>query len=102
MIGQREAAGDSFVLIIHEVADYPAWKAVFDGAADMRRTAGEIDYRLLAYQDEARRIVHFSRWTSLEAARVFFESPELVEIRRVAGVRAPSFIYLNQIEAAQL
>ena len=101
MIGQGSAA-DSFVLIIHEVADYPAWKAVFDGAAEMRRVAGEIEYRLLAFQEEARRIVHFSRWTSLNAARVFFESPELVEIRRVAGVRAPSFLYLNQIEAGLL
>jgi heme-degrading monooxygenase HmoA len=102
MIARREAAGGSIVLIIHEDADYPAWKAVFDGAADMRGSAGEIDYRLLAYQDEARRVVHFSRWTSLAAARAFFESPELVEIRRVAGVRAPSFLYLNQIEAARL
>lgn len=26
-----------YVLIIHEVADYPAWKKVFDGAAGIRR-----------------------------------------------------------------
>ncbi len=102
MNAQPGAASDSFVLISHEVADYAAWKAVFDDAAAMRKAAGEIDYQLLAWQDEARRIVHFSRWTSLDAARRFFESPELVEIRRVAGVRAPSFIYLNQIEAARL
>ena len=30
------------VLIIHEVAAYPAWKAVFDNAAEMRKKAGEI------------------------------------------------------------
>jgi hypothetical protein len=29
-----------YVLIIHEVADYPAWKKVFDDAADIRREAG--------------------------------------------------------------
>ena len=51
------------VLIIHEVADYPAWKKIFD------------------------------------AAREFFESPKLVQIRREAGVKAPEFIYLEQIEA---
>lgn len=90
------------VLIIHEVADYPQWKAVFDDAAPLRKSAGEIDYRLLAYEAEERRLVHFSRWSSLAAARAFFESPELVEIRRVAGVRAPEFIYLNEIESGVL
>jgi heme-degrading monooxygenase HmoA len=94
--------GEPFVLIIHEVEHYPKWKGVFDDAADLRKAAGEIDYRLLAYDGEERRIVHFSRWSSLDAARTFFESPELVEIRRIAGVNAPEFIYLNGIEAGIL
>jgi heme-degrading monooxygenase HmoA len=94
--------GGDHVLIIHEVEDYPKWKAVFDGAAGIRKAAGEREYQLLAYEAEARRIVHFSRWTSLAAARAFFESPELVEIRRTAGVRAPEFIYLKQLEAGRL
>lgn len=90
------------VLIIHEVDDYQKWKHIFDDAADMRQAAGEIEFQLLAYEAEERRLVHFSRWTSLDAARAFFESSELVEIRRVAGVRAPEFIYLHEIEAGQL
>lgn len=91
-----------YVLIVHEVEDYPRWKTVFDEAADMRHAAGELAYRLFAHEGEARQVVHFSRWTSLDAARAFFESPELVEIRRVAGVRAPQFHYLNEIEAGVL
>jgi heme-degrading monooxygenase HmoA len=91
-----------FVLIIHEVEDYAKWKAIFDEAAAIRREAGEIEYQLLAYETDPRRVVHFSRWRSLDAARTFFESPELVEIRRVAGVRAPEFIYLDQIETGRL
>ncbi|MGC4072450.1 MAG: antibiotic biosynthesis monooxygenase [Nibricoccus sp.] len=90
------------VLIIHEVADYEAWKKVFDGAADMRREAGERSYQVLRYESEPRKIVHFSVWTSLAAARTFFESPRLVQIRKEAGVRAPEFIYLNQIESGTL
>lgn len=92
----------SFVLIIHEVEDYERWKQVFDDAARLRHAAGEIAYQLLAHQYEARRVVHFSQWSSLDAARAFFESPELVEIRRIAGVRAPQFHYLNEIEAGLL
>ena len=76
------------VLIIHEVEAYPAWKAVFDGAADLRKRAGEISYQLLRYDQDANSIVHFSTWSSLENARRFFESPELVELRRPAGATA--------------
>ena len=32
------------VLIIHEVEDYPAWKAIFDSAVGIRKNAGEISY----------------------------------------------------------
>jgi heme-degrading monooxygenase HmoA len=102
VIAQSSGQGSPFVLIIHEVEDYAKWKAIFDDAAVMRRQAGEIEYQLLACETDERHVVHFSRWSSLEAARTFFESPELVELRRVAGVRAPEFLYLNQIEAARL
>ena len=86
------------VLIIHEVESYPAWKVIFDQAAEMRKQAGEISYQLLRYDSDANNIVHFSKWTSLDNARRFFESPELIQIRQKAGVKAPSFIYLNEIE----
>lgn len=90
------------VLIIHEVVDYPAWKKVFDGAAGIRKEAGERSYQLLRYENEPRKVVHFSAWTSIAAARAFFESPRLVEIRKQAGAKAPEFIYLDQIEAGVL
>ena len=90
------------VLIIHEVADYSAWKKVFDAASDMRRDAGERSYQLLKYQNDPNRIVHFSVWTSIEDAKRFFESPKLVKTRAEAGVKSPDFIYLEQLEAGTL
>jgi heme-degrading monooxygenase HmoA len=86
------------VLIIHEVVAYPAWKAIFDQASDSRKRAGEISYQLLRYDNDANKVVHFSEWSSLDDARRFFESPELVEIRERAGVRSPEFIYLRELE----
>ena len=91
-----------YVLIIHEVESYPAWKAVFDGAAQIRKEAGEANFRLLRYESDANRVVHFSQWSSLAAARAFFESPRLVEIRKQAGVKAPEFIYLDELESGVL
>ena len=57
---------------------------------------------MLKYDNDPNRIVHFSTWTSHADARAFFESPRLVEIRRVAGVKAPEFIYLDELEAGVL
>jgi quinol monooxygenase YgiN len=90
------------VLIIHEVADYPAWKRVFDDAAVIRWEAGERSYQVLKYQNDPNRIVHFSVWTSIDDARRFFESPRLVKIRFEAGVKSPEFIYLEELEAGTL
>ena len=91
-----------YVLIIHEVEAYPAWKVIFDQAADIRKNAGEISYQLLRYDNDPNNIVHFSEWVSLDQARRFFESSELVEIRKKAGVKAPNFIYLHEIERGVL
>lgn len=90
------------VLIIHEVEDYPAWKAVFDNAAGIRREAGERSYQVLRFDHDANRIVHLSTWTTHAAARAFFESPRLIKIREEAGVKAPEFIYLDLLEEGTL
>lgn len=91
-----------YVLIVHEVEAYPAWKQVFDQAAGLRKSAGEISYALLRHENDADNIVHFSQWSSLDDAKRFFESPELVEIRKKAGVKAPVFLYLQELERGVL
>ena len=91
-----------YVLIIHEVVDYPAWKKVFDQASGIRQEAGERSYQVLKYQNDPNRIVHFSAWTSIAHAKRFFESPKLIKIRAEAGVKSPDFIYLDQLEAGTL
>jgi quinol monooxygenase YgiN len=100
--GRGDAGVTQFVLIIHEVADYPAWKKIFDQAADIRKAAGEIQYQVLKFAGDANKIVHFSRWRSLDGARKFFESPDVQEIRRKAGVKAPNFVYLDELESGTL
>jgi quinol monooxygenase YgiN len=91
-----------YVLIIHEVEDYQAWKKIFDDAANIRKEAGERTYQVLKYANNPNRIVHFSAWTSIEDARRFFESPKLIQIRQDAGVKSPDFIYLEQLESGTL
>jgi hypothetical protein len=49
-----------------------------------------------------RRRIFSGAWTSTTDARTFFESPALVKIREEAGVKAPEFIYLDQLESGVL
>lgn len=91
-----------YVLIIHEVDDYLHWKKIFDDASQIRKEAGEITYQVLKFEDKPNKIVHFSSWSSLENAKLFFESPKLIKIRKEAGVQLPVFIYLEQLEAGFL
>jgi len=91
-----------YVLITHDVEDYTLWKKGFDDAAELRKQAGEISFQVLKYEDCPTRIVHFSQWRSLEAAKVFFESAEIEKIRTDLGVKRPDFVYLNQAEAGTL
>ncbi|MBT9599002.1 MAG: antibiotic biosynthesis monooxygenase [Vitreoscilla sp.] len=91
-----------YVLIIHAVKDYKAWKQVFDDAAAIRKSAGEQTYHVLRDENDANRVVHFSKWASIAQAKAFFESPRLVEIRRQAGVEAPEFNYLHSLEQGTL
>lgn len=102
MNGQLWDERMSYVLIIHAVKDYQAWKSIFDAASDMRKTAGEQSYHLLSEEHDSNMIVHFSSWSSLVKARSFFESEQLVEIRRQAGVEEPQFIYLHALEQRTL
>jgi len=91
-----------YVLIVHAVKDYPAWKKIFDDAAILRKEAGEEMYYVLHAENDSNRIIHFSRWASIAKAKAFFESPRLVEIRRQAGVEAPEFNYLHLLERGDL
>lgn len=84
-----------YVLITHEVEDYDTWKKIFDDAAAIRKQAGELSYQVLKSEHNSNKIVHFSKWTSIAAAKIFFESPKLAAIRKQAGVKQPEFMYLD-------
>lgn len=91
-----------YVLIIHEVEVYEKWKNIFDVASKIRKEAGELSYQVLRYENEPHRIVHFSEWSSHENAKRFFESEELIKIRKEAGVAHPQFFYLEELDRGLL
>ncbi|TGL56505.1 antibiotic biosynthesis monooxygenase [Leptospira ognonensis] len=87
-----------FVLVIHEVEDFARWKIFFDLAENLRKKAGEKTYQILKFEKQETKVVHFSQWSSFDAARNFFESAEVIQIRKEAGVKTPEFFYLESLE----
>lgn len=77
----------AIVLIRHEVADYQAWKAVFDAALDLRHKHGERSCRIFHHAGQVNDVILLCEWDSLERARTFMLSDELKAQMSKAGVK---------------
>lgn len=75
------------VLVRHEVADYPAWKSVFESAFDWRHKNGERSCRIFHNAGNLNDLTLLFEWESLEAARTFMASEELKARMAKAGVK---------------
>ena len=88
------------VLIHHEVADYTAWKAVFDSAFDWRHKNGECSCRIFRGAGSVNELTLFFEWESLEKARAFIASDELKAKMASAGVKgAPRVDFLTEVHS---
>jgi len=90
------------VLIHHEVADYTAWKALFDSAFDWRRKNGECSYRIFRGAGNVNDLTLFFEWESLEKARAFIASEELKAKMASAGVKGPPRVdFLTEVHSVR-
>lgn len=86
------------VLIHHEVADYPAWKSVFEQALDWRQKNGERSYRIFRSASNVNDLTLLFEWESLESARAFLASDELKARMSSAGVKGqPRVEFLTEV-----
>lgn len=86
------------VLVHHEVADYPAWKAVFDAALDWRHKNGERSVRIFHSAGNLNDLTLLFEWESLEQARAFMVSDELKARMATAGVEGqPRVEFLTEM-----
>jgi len=77
----------TIVLVRHEVADYHAWKAVFDAALDLRHQHGEHSCRIFHHAGNVNDVILLCEWDNLEQARAFMTSDELKAQMSKAGVK---------------
>jgi len=85
---KRYADGTAAVTVAvhHRVRDYEAWKQVFDGHEDIRRSHGQIEHRLYHAWGDPLQIVIHNDFPSVEAAEAFGNDPGLPEAMARGGV----------------
>ncbi|MFZ0798312.1 MAG: hypothetical protein WCA13_16375 [Terriglobales bacterium] len=90
------------VLIHHEVADYIAWKAVFDSNLDWRHKHGERSCRIFRSAGNVNDLTLFFEWDSLDQARAFIASDELKAKMANAGVKGPPRVdFLTEVHSVR-
>ena len=87
----------AYVMVRHKVGDFGRWKAMFDGAVEMRKNGGEKSSRIFQAADDDGHIVGLFEWDSVDRAREFFGGAELKDAMQKAGVSgAPDILFLNE------
>jgi hypothetical protein len=83
-------------IVRHKVADYDAWRPVYDGLAGLQSQGGvtaESVHRLVGDGNDVL-VVH--RFDSADAAEAFFDNHDLHEGMRAARVEGPPRIEIYQ------
>jgi len=82
----------------HKVADYAAWRAVFDSMDGIRRSFGQTGSQVFHTANDPNEIVALTEWNSIEDARRYAQSPELKEgMKRAGVVSQPDVLFLEQV-----
>ncbi len=77
-------------LVRHRVGDFDAWKKAYDDFAPVQAEHGVLGDQVLRSIENPNDVVVTHAFDSPEAARAFFEMPELKEAMSQAGVNADS------------
>lgn len=77
-------------LVRHRVADYDAWRAVYDGAGEMQRNAGVTDEAVYRDIDDPNVVLIMHRFESRDQAEAFMGHPDARAAMESAGVDADS------------
>lgn len=73
-------------LVLHRVADYDAWRRVYDGVADLQRAGGVTEAAVYRMADDPNNVLVTHRFASADQAREFFQNADLRQAMADAGV----------------
>jgi hypothetical protein len=86
-----------YMLVRHKVADFIAWKRVFDSHAAAQRKAGLSVKHVLRNMDDRNEVFLFLEMEDVEKAKSFVTSPDVPDAQEVSGViDRPDLFYLEE------
>jgi quinol monooxygenase YgiN len=91
----------TILLVDHRVADFDAWRTVYDEVRDWQHDSGVRFEQVLRSADDPNRVVVTHAFESRSAAESFVNNPELQEAMARAGVDRPSvkLEYFDEVES---
>jgi quinol monooxygenase YgiN len=94
----------TIALVRHRVADFDAWKTIYDTFAPIQAEHGVRAYQVLRSLEDRSEVTVAHTFDSIEAARAFFAMPELRTAMTEAGVKTDSLsvMYYDEVEAGTL
>jgi quinol monooxygenase YgiN len=94
----------TIALVRHRVADFDAWKEVYDGFAPTQAEHGVHAHQVLRSIENPNDVIVTHTFDSREAAQAFFATPELKKAMSQAGVDADSLeiSYFDEVESGAL
>lgn len=95
---------DTVTLVHHKVADYDAWRRVYDGVRDVQKAGGVKYERVFRAADDPSTVVVVHHFEDRASAEAFFAQDELKGAMEQAGVDLGSFRieYLDDMGGSQL
>jgi quinol monooxygenase YgiN len=94
----------TIAVVRHEVADFDAWKKVYDSFAPVQAEHGVRAHQVLRSIENPNDVTVTHTFESREAARDFFAMPELKDAMSEAGAKADSveISYFEEVESGAL
>ena len=94
----------TIALVRHRVADFDAWKKVYDDFAPIQAERGVQSHQVLRSIESPNEGIVTHTFDSPEVARAFFATPALKEAMSKAGVKADSveISYFDEVESSTL
>jgi quinol monooxygenase YgiN len=90
----KPALGPVLAVVSHPVADYAAWRVVYDQGQSAREAMGVTGAEVFVDTANPSMVVVIHRFVSVEAANDFLQHPALKDAMTRAGVTAPPTIIL--------
>ena len=79
-----------------EVEDFTKWKAGFNGAEGLRKSAGAKNAQVFQGEGNPKLVAVIIEWDNLENAKKFIQNPVLKETQQKAGVKGVPVVAVLQ------